>query len=263
MQKRHSDRATYFEESAQTSARHYLPYIRRFHPLPPGTRVLEVGCGEGGNLLPFAAAGCRVTGIDLAPSRIVQARQFFDRHRVPAQFECRDFLAVPVPTDQVGQFDIILLHDVIEHVADKAAFLCHLQRFLRPGGLLFVAFPAWRMPFGGHQQIARHPLWSRLPYYHLLPTALYRLLLERAAHEQPDIVQELLHIRACRTSIARFEHLLPRVRLRIRHRQLWLINPHYEQKFHLRPRRLSAGLACLPGIRDFLSTSCFYLLEKD
>ena len=40
-------------------------------------KVLEVGCGEGGNLLPFAKAGCRVMGVDIDAMRIEQARAFF------------------------------------------------------------------------------------------------------------------------------------------------------------------------------------------
>lgn len=66
MQQRHQDRALYFREQAQTCRRHYLPYLQSFSQITPQTRVLEVGCGEGGNLLPFAQTGCHVTGIDLA-----------------------------------------------------------------------------------------------------------------------------------------------------------------------------------------------------
>ena len=47
--------------------------------------------------------------------------------------------------------------------------------------------------------------------------------------------------------------------LKVLHRQLWFINPHYKQKFRLTPRKLWAPLAHLPWLRNFFSTSCFYL----
>ena len=70
MQARHTDRKCYFEESAQSSARYYLPYILQYHSVSNTDRILEVGCGEGGNLKPFAQKGCVITGIDMANVRI-------------------------------------------------------------------------------------------------------------------------------------------------------------------------------------------------
>ena len=58
MQKRHTDRESYFDEQSQTSKNYYIPYIKEVIGHIPD-KVLEVGCGEGGNLLPFAEAGCR------------------------------------------------------------------------------------------------------------------------------------------------------------------------------------------------------------
>ena len=66
MQQRHENRKTYFQELATTSELHFLPYIHRFTSVTPQSRILEIGCGEGGNLVPFARIGCRVTGIDLS-----------------------------------------------------------------------------------------------------------------------------------------------------------------------------------------------------
>ena len=54
MQQRHKDRQQYFNESAATSRDYYLDYLRAHVTLREGLRVLEIGCGEGGNLLPFA-----------------------------------------------------------------------------------------------------------------------------------------------------------------------------------------------------------------
>ncbi len=54
MQQRHLNREQYFNELAQTAREHYIGYISQFQPITPTTKVLEVGCGEGGNLLPFA-----------------------------------------------------------------------------------------------------------------------------------------------------------------------------------------------------------------
>lgn len=55
MQKRHKDRFRYFQELARTTKEYYIELLRSLDiSIGVGTRVLEIGCGEGGNLLPFA-----------------------------------------------------------------------------------------------------------------------------------------------------------------------------------------------------------------
>ena len=76
MQKRHTDRELYFEEQSRTSSQYYWPYLQQYVGARP-RKVLEIGCGEGGNLLPFAQAGCQVYGMDLCKGRIEQAKAFF------------------------------------------------------------------------------------------------------------------------------------------------------------------------------------------
>ena len=109
MQQRHENRKTYFQELATTSELHFLPYIHRFTSVTPQSRILEIGCGEGGNLVPFARIGCQVTGIDLSENRIRQARQFFQEERLPATFIASDIFQI-IQLEEA--FDIILIHDV-------------------------------------------------------------------------------------------------------------------------------------------------------
>lgn len=222
------------------------------------SRILEIGCGEGGNLVPFARIGCRVTGIDLSENRIRQARQFFQEERLPATFIASDIFQI-IQLEEA--FDIILIHDVIEHISEKYRLLEHIKRFLTPGGLLFISFPPWQMPFGGHQQICRNKYVSRLPFIHLLPAGIYSSLLHHFGESQARI-DELLDIRKCRTSIELFEKLLCTSHYRIFHKQFWFINPHYEQKFHLKPRKLPRLIGSIPHLRNFFCTSCFYLIQS-
>ena len=258
MQQRHETRKAYFQELAATSELHFLPYIHRFTSVTPQSRILEIGCGEGGNLVPFARLSCRVTGIDLSENRIRQARQFFQEEGLPATFIASDIFQI---TQLEEAFDIILIHDVIEHISGKCRFLEHIKRFLAPGGILFVSFPAWQMPFGGHQQICRNRCVSRLPFIHLLPAGAYGNLLHRFGESQARI-EELLDIQECRTSIELFEKLLSTSRYRVLHKQFWFINPHYEQKFHLKPRKLPRLIGSIPHLRNFFCTSCFYLIQS-
>ena len=76
-------------------------------------KVLELGCGEGGNLLPFAEAGCEVTGIDIVKTRIEQAVEFFARKKAKGTFICSDIADV---SEDIGKFELIVIHDVIEHI---------------------------------------------------------------------------------------------------------------------------------------------------
>ena len=174
MQKRHTDRKMYFRDLEITSKEFYISYLSDFTELTPKSRILEVGCGEGGNLVPFAQLGCKVTGIDIAECRIKDAKAYFSEISNHATFVCSDFMQYPVPCNEEDKYDVILLHDVIEHVPTKEPFLAHLRKFMKTKGVLFVGFPAWQMPFGGHQQICRSKLCSHLPFIHLLPNPLYQ-----------------------------------------------------------------------------------------
>lgn len=262
MQKRHTDRERYFEESCHTSSKYYMPYIEQFHRIKSGSKILEIGCGEGGNLLPFAQRGCEVVGIDMSLSRIQQAQHFSQKYDMWGTFIFCDFLTYTPPMAENEKFDVILLHDVIEHIRDKHAFIKHIVKFLKSDGILFVAFPAWQTPFGGHQQICNHRFWSKVPYWHLLPTTMYHFILKRLAHENTATINELVEIKSCKVSVESFEIIVKNFPIDIINRKIWLINPHYQEKFGLHPIELPSFISQIPHLRNYFSTSCFYILGK-
>ncbi|MGL4292470.1 MAG: class I SAM-dependent methyltransferase [Bacteroidales bacterium] len=258
MQERHVNRARYFEELATSCEKYFLPYLTRFVKLTPHSRILEVGCGDGGNLLPFALQGCDVTGVDISEKRIADARAFFADNHVRINLFASDIFDLPEPQ---SKYDVVLVHDVIEHVSEKELFLNHIRKFVKNNGVIFVGFPAWLMPFGGHQQICKNKIPAHLPFLHLLPMALYRKVLEGFG-EDSRCVDELVDIKRCGLTIESFEELLGPLSYEVVERHFWLINPHYEVKFGLKPRALPRFLCSMPYLRNFMTTSCFYVLKS-
>lgn len=259
MQERHRNRKRYFAELAATSERYFIPYIRKWHTINIHTEILEIGCGEGGNLLPFARMGCNVTGIDIAETRIHEAKAFFEQVGAKGEFMALDFFQL---NESNRKYDIILCHDVFEHIEDKESFLELLPHYLKAQGVIFIAFPAWQMPFGGHQQICRSSIASRLPFIHLLPVLLYQSLL-RLLGEEENCIRELTEIKKTKVTIETFEKLIDKTNLHIIDRLLWLINPHYEVKFGLSSRRQNILISEIPYVRNFLTSACFYILAVD
>ena len=80
MQERHKNRLLYFNEQVQTTEKYVIPYIEQVFPMREGLRVLEIGCGEGGNLKPFLDRGYSCTGIDQNKGQIENARVFMADH---------------------------------------------------------------------------------------------------------------------------------------------------------------------------------------
>jgi hypothetical protein len=116
------------------------------------------------------------------------------------------------------------------------------------------------MPFGGHQQICRHPVLMRLPYVHLLPRRAYAAVLRRAG-EGAETVHDLLGIKATGIGIDRFERIVAGTGHRVLDRRLYLVNPMYRYRYGLEPREQLDAVGRARGVRDFLTTSAYYLVE--
>jgi SAM-dependent methyltransferase len=259
MKSRYTDRRVYFDELAQTSREFITRYVSRFMDMRKGKRVLEIGCGEGGNLVPFAEAGLEVYGVDISSGKIAYAREFFHDLRLSGTFICEDFLNMDIAS-HISSYDLIILHDVIEHIDPslKGRFMLRARQLMKTGGIMMVGFPSWKMPFGGHQQICSKRI-CRIPFIHLLPSVIYRKYLEICG-EKPEIIAELMSIFKARMSIEGFEKLLASAGYMVKDRTLWLINPHYKAKFGLKPRKLPVIFCRLRWFRDHMCTSCFYIL---
>ena len=152
MQDRHKDRQVYFKEQGDTTKKYVIPYVSSMMKLDENARVLEVGCGEGGNMTPFLDLGCETVGVDISATQIEKAQEYlssnnYSKFKVVAQ-DIYDTTAA-----DIGTFDLIFLRDVIEHIPNQEKFFEEIGKFLKPSGVIFFGFPPWRMPFGGHQQM--------------------------------------------------------------------------------------------------------------
>ena len=257
MQERQLNRKQYFKELAVTSRKYFIPYIQHYKKVSKGMKILEIGCGDGGNLLPFSQMGCEVVGCDMAECRVEDARRFFEEEGASGRFIASDVFLLK---DLEHQFDLIICPDVIEHILDKQQFLHKCKNLLSRDGIIFMSFPAWQMPFGGHQQICKNKVLSHLPFFHLLPSCIYKLLL-RLGHESNECIHELLTIKQTKCPVELFESVAKKD-FKIINWTPWLINPHYEIKFGLTPRKLPGFVGHIPYVRNFFTTSSFYILTQ-
>lgn len=100
-----------------------------------GKTALDVGCGAGLLVEPLARLGAKVTGIDATPAVIAVAREHAAAMALDIDYRVGDVQELE------GQFDLVTCMEVIEHVADPAAFVEALAKRLAPGGLLIMSTP--------------------------------------------------------------------------------------------------------------------------
>lgn len=258
----HKNRELYFNQQFENAENYIIPFVNKIFFKENNTSILEIGCGEGGILKAFLKKGCIVTGIDNSENKIEKANKFFSNEikQGRANFICKDIYDINVDRELNYRFDLIVLKDTLEHIHNQGKLLEYIKVFLKPEGRIFLAFPPWQMPFGGHQQMCDSKFVSLLPYIHLLPNFLY-VSIFRFFGENKSKIKAFLEVKETGISIERFEKIIFQLRYKIEKRLFYFINPNYKIKFNLRPRKLYAIISRIPYLRNFFTTTCYYLIK--
>jgi 2-polyprenyl-6-hydroxyphenyl methylase / 3-demethylubiquinone-9 3-methyltransferase len=105
------------------------------HPLASKS-ALDVGCGAGLLCEPLARLGAEVTGVDAAPENVAAAAIHAQGSGLGIRYRAGEVAAL-----DIGAFDLVTCLEVLEHVADKPAFVAALAAKLAPGGLMVLSTP--------------------------------------------------------------------------------------------------------------------------
>jgi SAM-dependent methyltransferase len=134
-----------------------IPEAERFvagMQLEPGARVLDIACGTGNVTIPFARRGAIVTGVDMTPHLLDEARARASREGLAIRFD--EGFAETLPYRD-GSFDVLVSMFGIMFSPLPAAVVSEMARVLKPGGRLALA--NWTPSgFGGkmHAVVGRH-----------------------------------------------------------------------------------------------------------
>ncbi|MBI4299905.1 MAG: class I SAM-dependent methyltransferase [Chloroflexi bacterium] len=143
-----------------------LALIRRYVSLEK-RRILDIGCGIGAYVRAFRRYSEDVYGLDIERERVLRGSQALP-NLMAAVSEHLPF------KDEV--FDVVLLHEVIEHVTDDHRTIVEACRILRPGGAIVIYAPNRLYPFETHGfYLGKRYIFQLLPLVNWLPDRLRRI----------------------------------------------------------------------------------------
>ncbi len=141
-----------------------LAIIER-HASLAGRRALDLGCGLGEYVRGFERLGADALGADIEWPRLVEARERGTKGLLAAAGETLPF--------RDAALDVVVLNEVIEHVADDQATMREVGRVLAPGGVCVIFAPNRLYPFETHGIYWRGTYrFGNYPFVNWLPRAL-------------------------------------------------------------------------------------------
>jgi ubiquinone/menaquinone biosynthesis C-methylase UbiE len=156
--------------------------------------VLEIGVGTGRNL-PFYPPDTRLTGVDLTPAMLAQARDRAALLGIDIDLRLGDTQALDCPD---GRFDAVVMTLVLSAMPESGRAIAEVRRVLRPDGRL-LALDFVRSPYRPVQTVQRllNPLKARRYAFHLLRDPLDHLedagfVIERAERSKWGIIERVV-----------------------------------------------------------------------
>jgi SAM-dependent methyltransferase len=217
-----------------------------------GDFVLDVGCGRGGYLLGLLGRTPNAFGIDTDANKLADCWRQHPELRQRALNVSADDMPYPP-----GQFDVVIVNEVPEHIPDQNGALREIWRVLKSGGKFLLFCPNRLYPFETHGLLIRGTLRKWLPFLHYLPASVSkRLAIEAVARNYwPKQAARLLEAHGFRVQQLGF---VPQTFENISKSQPALIGA-------IGPllRQVVLIGAKVPLIRAFISVSTFLVATKD
>ncbi|MCX6554500.1 MAG: class I SAM-dependent methyltransferase [Candidatus Aminicenantes bacterium] len=220
-----------YQEEAAARERTFARSLLQLHDLakPPG-RLLDVGCYTGVFMKTAAAAGWKVTGVELSAwaAAIAQKESLGPVHAS----------ALEDAGLEAASFDVITLWDVLEHLSRPVAMLENVRRLLKPGGI--VAVSTHRVDsFAARILGGRYPFFMDMHLVHFSKPSLERMLVACG-----------FEVLACRRHerVLRLGYFLDRLEARARFLPLRKLFAWLARRRFLRERFIAIGFLGLANV---------------
>lgn len=235
------------------------PYLSEHKCFKKGDRVCEIGSAEGGVLHSLIVDGAEYgLGTDIAESRIIAGAEISKAAELNVEYSLHNILSEEPKPEWVNSFDIAMLRDVIEHLDNTFLALKNISKILKPSGVLFITFPPYYSPYGGHQHTLAGNFFTKLPYIHLLPNFIFHRLI-RSGREND--IGEVKRLQTIKLTAKKLKSAAEKAGYEIMNEDYYLLRPVFKMKFGLPTIKITA-LAKLPFIKDLFSLECAYILKK-
>jgi SAM-dependent methyltransferase len=122
-------------------------YLKKASHISRISKIMDIGCGSGGNLDVLAAYG-NIIGIERSPTLARRARDKNIAEKIYEKdlFDLRDAM----------QIDLFTLFDVLEHIQDDHAFLVKLKSISSDKHLILISVPACQFLYSSHDELLHH-----------------------------------------------------------------------------------------------------------
>jgi SAM-dependent methyltransferase len=245
---------SYFDTQLTITREILIPFIETYISLPPGSRILEIGCKEGGVLKGFIEKGHITVGIEEGEEWIRHGMTWMKEEvkNGSLRFISGNIYNLSV-TQLEGPFGLIIIKDVISSLPDRELLLWMLKKILSPGGAIHFAFSTRKSTFTGYHQNKPNDSVDNQPWSHLLP---------RPNRYLPERLQDQLatgsSFKNNRLTITEFEQLTKAAGYQV-------LGKKYFHKYVVgfKPREQLSLLQKIPYLSNLFAAGVYYIIRPE
>lgn len=236
-----------------------VEYLKKSNAFSEGSIICEIGSGEGGVAQALVLAGAaEALCTDILEHRLEAGQKMANNFGLNMKYIYHNIMEDEIPADWLSKFDLVILRDVIEHLENPELALKQILLLLKKGGKLYITFPPYYSPYGGHQQIVRGNIISKLPFIHLFPKRIFKFLVSSGLDYG---IEEVMRLKDYRLTPRSFKKIAKRLNYSISAQDYFLLRPVFKPRFNLPAFKISF-LKKIPGLIDILSLEASFVLSK-